>query len=179
MKEGYDGIHYDFEPIGDGDRHFLDLLDRTRLHTRLLSISTPQIEPYALMRLPARAIIGHDKYWSQEYFKQATARVEQVAIMTYDSFTPFPSLYGGYVVRQAELALDLVPDSKWIFIGAPAYHDQGLAWGDYAESVATTAQGAKLALTDHGKRDRFGLAMYVDFAATEEDWREYTTEWLS
>ncbi|MBF8185364.1 hypothetical protein ITP53_06355 [Nonomuraea sp. K274] len=177
MKAGYDGIHYNFEPIGDGDTEFLDLLDRTRQHTRLLSTSTPQIEPYPLMRLAARVILTHDKYWSQSYFKQVVDRVDQVAIMTYDSFTPLESLYGGYVTRQAGLALDLVPDDKSLYIGAPAYHDHGIAWSDAAESVATAAEGARLALSDHGRRERFGLALYVDFAATEEDWREYMTRW--
>ncbi|WP_433511093.1 hypothetical protein ACQP2T_45690 [Nonomuraea sp. CA-143628] len=179
MKTGFDGIHYNFEPIGDGDREFLDLLGRTRQYTKLLSISTPQIEPYPLIRLPARAVIGHDKYWSSGYFREAAERVDQVAIMTYDSLTPLQSLYGGYVVRQATLALDLVPETKLVLVGAPAYHDHGLAWSDAAESVAMAAQGAKLALTEHGRRERFGLALYVDFAATEEDWREYTTEWFS
>ncbi|MEV0232367.1 glycosyl hydrolase family 18 protein [Nonomuraea sp. NPDC050786] len=177
MKQGYDGIHYNFEPIGDDDTEFLELLDRTRQHTKLLSTSTPQIEPYPGMRLTARALLAHDKYWSESYFKQVVERVDQVAVMTYDSFTPLQSLYGGYVARQAELALDLVPDGKSLFIGAPAYHDHGVAWADGAESVAMAAEGAKLALTEHGRRERFGLALYVDFAATEEDWQEYMTRW--
>ncbi|NUT12469.1 MAG: hypothetical protein HOQ38_18550 [Nonomuraea sp.] len=179
MKIGYDGIHYNFEPIGSGDTDFLDLLDRTRTYTRLLSTSTPQIEPYPLMRTAARAALGHDKYWSESYFEEVVRRVDQVAIMTYDSYTPMESLYGGHVARQAELALDLVPDSKALFIGAPAYHDHGLTWADNAESVAVAAEGARLALTEHGRRERFGLALYVDFAATEEDWTEYTTRWLA
>ncbi|MGP3957305.1 hypothetical protein ACTWPT_14995 [Nonomuraea sp. 3N208] len=177
MEQGYDGIHYNFEPIGDDDSEFLDLLERTRQHTKLLSTSVPQIEPYPGMRLTARAILSHDKYWSPGYFQQVVSRVDQVAVMTYDSFTPLQSLYGGYAARQAELALDLVPDDKLLLIGAPAYHDHGLAWADTAESVAMAAEGARLALTEHGRRERFGLALYVDFAATEEDWREYTTRW--
>ncbi|MFC4112924.1 glycosyl hydrolase family 18 protein [Nonomuraea zeae] len=177
MKQGYDGIHYNFEPIGDGDAEFLDLLDRTRQYTTLLSTSTPQIEPYTGMRLIARAALGHDKYWSEGYFSQVVSRVDQVAIMTYDSGTPLQSLYGGHVARQAGLALDLVPDAKALYIGAPAYHDHGLPWLDAAESVAMAADGARLALSAHGRRERFGLALYVDFAATEEDWREYMTRW--
>ncbi|MFI7227810.1 hypothetical protein ACIBO5_31730 [Nonomuraea angiospora] len=178
MKQGYDGIHYNFEPIGDGDTEFLELLERTRRHTSLLSTSTPQIEPYPGLRLTARALLSHDKYWSQGYFKQVVDRVDQVAVMTYDSFTPLQSLYGGYVARQAELALDLVPAAKALYIGAPAYHDHGVAWADNAESVAMAAEGARLALSEHGRRERFGLALYVDFAATEEDWHEYATRWL-
>ncbi|MFG1702412.1 glycoside hydrolase family 18 protein [Nonomuraea sp. M3C6] len=179
MKQGYDGIHYNFEPIGDGDTEFLDLLDRTRQYTRLVSTSTPQIEPYPLMRLTARAVLSHDKYWSEGYFKQVVDRVDQVAVMTYDSFTPLQSLYGGHVARQAELALDLVPDSKTLYIGAPAYHDHAVPWVDNAESVAMAAEGAKLAVSEHGRRERFGLALYVDFAATDEDWQEYMRRWMA
>ncbi|MFI7125359.1 hypothetical protein ACIBQ1_06660 [Nonomuraea sp. NPDC050153] len=178
MKQGYDGIHYNFEPIGDGDTEFLDLLERTRRYTSLLSTSTPQIEPYPGLRLTARALLSHDKYWSQGYFRQVVDRVDQVAVMTYDSFTPLQSLYGGYVARQAELALDLVPAAKALYIGAPAYHDHGVPWLDNAESVAMAAEGARLALSEYGRRDRFGLALYVDFAATEEDWQEYATRWM-
>ncbi|WP_049574878.1 hypothetical protein [Nonomuraea sp. SBT364] len=179
MKTGYDGIHYNFEPIGDGDTDFLVLLDETRKHTRLLSTSTPQVEPYPGMRLATRAFLTHDKYWSRGFFREVVDRVDQVAVMTYDSGLPLPSLYGGHVTRQAELALELVPESKHVFVGAPAYHDHDVPWSDAAESVALAAQGAKLALSEHGPRERFGLALYVDFAATAEDWREYTTQWLS
>ncbi|MEV4373085.1 hypothetical protein AB0J71_38890 [Nonomuraea sp. NPDC049637] len=179
MKAGYDGVHYNFEPIGDGDTEFLDLLERTRTYTKLLSTSTPQIEPYPLMRPVGRLVLGHDKYWSQGYFQEVVNRVDQVAIMTYDSGAPAQSLYGGYVARQAALALDLVPDGKSLFVGAPAYHDHGLPWLDAAESVAMAAEGARLALSEHGRRERFGLALYVDFAATEEDWKEYMTRWLA
>lgn len=177
MKTGYDGIHYNFEPIGDADTEFLDLLDRTRQFTKLLSASTPQIEPYPGMRLTARALLGHDKYWSEGYFSEVVHRVDQVAVMTYDSYTPLQSLYGGHVARQARLALDLVPAGKSLVIGAPAYHDHGVAWLDAAESVEMTAEGARLALSGHGRRERFGLALYVDFAATEKDWHEYMTRW--
>lgn len=178
IAAGFDGIHYNFEPIGSGDEEFLDLLDRTRPLTKLLSTSTPQLEPYPLMRPLARVIISHDKYWSQGFFTEVAERVDQVAIMTYDSFMPTQALYGGHVVRQAKLALDLAPAETSVVIGAPAYHDHGVPWLDSAESVAIAAEGARLALTSYGRRDGFGLAMYVDFAATEEDWAEYGTAWL-
>ncbi|MEV0585975.1 hypothetical protein [Nonomuraea sp. NPDC050310] len=178
LKAGFDGVHYNFEPIGDGDTAFLDLLDRTRPLTKLISTSTPQIEPYPGMRLAARVAATHDKYWSQGYFRDVAARADQVAVMTYDAFLPATALYGGHVVRQTELALDLVPKDRLVLIGAPAYHDHGVSWADEAESVAAAAQGTRLALTSYGRRERVGLALYVDFAATEQDWREYTESWF-
>lgn len=177
---GFDGIHYDFEPVSDGDAPFLGVLRETRaaIGDRLLSVATQQIEPLPGLRGPTALAIGHDKYWTPDYFRQVANLTDQVAIMTYDSWTPLNSLYGGYVARQAALALDLVPENKTLLIGAPAYHDHGVWYGDYAESVEAAAEGARLALGDHGPRTEFGLALYVDFAATEQDWREYERAWV-
>ncbi|MDF5754100.1 hypothetical protein [Spongiactinospora sp. TRM90649] len=182
MATGFDGVHYNFEPIGDGDAEFLDLLDRTRPivgERGLLTTSVPQVEPYSGLRPIARAVLGHDKYWSREYLTEVAARSDQVAIMTYDAFLPVTSLYGGHVARQAAIALEILPeDGADILIGAPAYHDHGVPLLDAAESVAAAAEGARLALTEYGRpRQGFGLALYVDFAATEEDWAEYRRYW--
>ncbi|RBQ14794.1 hypothetical protein DP939_39170 [Spongiactinospora rosea] len=183
MATGFDGVHYNFEPIGDGDAEFLDLLTRTRAivgERGLLTTSVPQVEPYSGLRPIARALLGHDKYWSRGYLTEVAARTDQIAIMTYDAGVPTRGLYGGHVVRQAAIALDLIPEGgASILIGAPAYHDHGLPLLDAAESVADAAQGARIALTDYGRRrERFGLALYVDFAATEQDWAEYRQHWL-
>ncbi|GIH68651.1 membrane protein [Sphaerimonospora thailandensis] len=177
---GFDGIHYDFEPVADGDGPFLSMLRETRqaIGTKLLTTATQQIEPLPGLRHPSRLAIGHDKYWSSDYFRQVVELTDQVAIMTYDSGMPLRSLYGGFVVRQAEIAMGLVPEDKTLLIGAPAYHDHGVTWGDAAESVAAAADGTRLALTEHGPRTDLGLALYVDFAATEEDWEEYRTAWV-
>ncbi|MFJ2031029.1 hypothetical protein [Streptosporangium sp. NPDC087985] len=180
MAAGFDGVHYNFEPVGSGDTDFLDLLTRTRaiVGDGLLSTATPQIEPFPMTRPAARAVTGHDKYWAPDYFKEVAARTDQVAIMTYDSYLPSELLYGGHVTRQGTIALELVPPEKTLLIGAPAYHDHGASWLDAAESVAAAAEGARLALTAHGRpRERFGLALYVDFAATAEDWAEYERFW--
>ncbi|GAA4582141.1 glycoside hydrolase family 18 protein [Planotetraspora phitsanulokensis] len=177
---GFDGVHYDFEPVQDGDRSFFDVLTRTRqaIGAKLLSTATQQIEPLPGMRFPLRLAVGHDKYWTPGYFRQVADLTDQVAIMTYDSWTPLPSLYGGHVVRQTKLAMGLVPENKTILIGAPAYHDHIVALSDFAESVASAADGVRLALTEDGPRSNLGLALYVDFAATEEDWKEYETAWV-
>ncbi|GAA0355939.1 glycoside hydrolase family 18 protein [Microbispora corallina] len=177
---GFDGVHYDFEPVPSGDAALPAVLRETRraIGDRLLSVSTQQIEPLPGARAPSRLIIGHDKYWTPAYFRQIADLTDQVAIMTYDSWTPLGSLYGGHVVRQTTLGMDLVPEDKTLLIGAPAYHDHGMPLGDRAESVAVAAEGARLALSEHGPRTAIGLALYIDFAATEEDWREYEDGWV-
>ncbi|GAA0400683.1 membrane protein [Acrocarpospora corrugata] len=177
---GFDGIHYDFEPVPDGDPDYLALMRETRqaIGARVLSVATQQIEPVTGAKFLFRTIGGHPKYWSPGYFRQMAELTDQVAIMTYDSWTPLQSLYGGYVARQAAMALEVIPDTTDLLIGAPAYHDHMVGLSDYAESVRMAAEGTRLALTDHGPRPNTGLALYVDFAATDEDWREYEQAWV-
>src|SRR5690606_6637030 len=96
MKAGFDGVHYNFEPLGDGDTDFLVLLEETRRHASLVSTSVPQIEPYPLMRVPSRAVLGHAKYWSRGYFQEVASRVDQVAIVPYDTRVAPPSVSSGW-----------------------------------------------------------------------------------
>ncbi|WP_214108911.1 glycosyl hydrolase family 18 protein [Acrocarpospora catenulata] len=177
---GFDGIHYDFEPVPDGDPAYPALMRETRqaIGQKVLSVATQQIEPAFGAQWAFQLVAGHGKYWSPEYFREMAELSDQVAIMTYDSWTPLQSLYGGYVARQTAMALEVVPDDTTLLIGAPAYHDHMAGVSDYAESVEMAAEGARLALTQHGPRQNLGLALYVDFAATEQDWREYHEYWV-
>jgi hypothetical protein len=49
-------------------------------------------------------------------------RVNEVALMVYDTALPSRRAYSGYVRRQTELALRAVPDDVTLLIGLPAYH---------------------------------------------------------
>ena len=175
---GFDGVHYNFEPVNNGDPELLDLL-----HTRAPSAAgrSPPPPPRS-NRSPSPAASSARRRPRQvlvtRLLPPGRGPTDQVAIMTYDTYLPFrgPTAVTSY--GRARWRWSSPPDDKTILIGAPAYHDHGLSWLDEAESVEGAAQGARLALTSHGvPRERFGLALYVDFAATEEDWEEYDRFW--
>ncbi len=176
---GYDGVHYNFEPVLDGDAAYLKLLEETRvaIPNARISISSHQIEPFPGAVTGWNTVVGHGKYWSESYFKSVAERVDQVAVMTYDSWTPLQTVYGGWVARQARKAFALAPESTSVLIGAPAYHDHKVGVSDYAESVEMAAEGLRLVISENPREDT-GLALYVDFAATEQDWREYESSWV-
>ncbi|GAB1816985.1 glycoside hydrolase family 18 protein [Herbidospora sp. RD11066] len=176
---GYDGVHYNFEPVVDGDADYLKLLDETRaaIPNARISVSSHQIEPFPGAVFTWNTVVGHGKYWSEAYFTTVAEKVDQVAVMTYDSWTPLQTLYGGWVARQARKAFALAPKETSVLIGAPAYHDHMVGVSDYAESVEMAAEGMRLAITET-PRENAGLALYVDFAATEQDWKEYLTSWV-
>jgi hypothetical protein len=171
LQQGFQGIHYDFEPVRSGSKGYLSVLDETRALGTTLSVAAAQIDPLWYLH-----VIPVDKWWSQDYFRQVAERVNQVAVMSYDTALPLESLYGGYVAKQTKLALEVTPPATDLLMGLPAYWENNPAhWGD-AETVSAAVRGARLGLGD-SPRQNFGLALYVDFAATDEHWRAYRDGW--
>ncbi|MFE0462093.1 hypothetical protein ACFW1A_22875 [Kitasatospora sp. NPDC058965] len=182
LDAGFDGVHYDLEPVASGSAGYLALLDQTHRVTAArgvpLSVAVPQIDPLPGLHALAGAAAGHPKWWSQEYFGQVARRVEQIAVMSYDTSMPVPSLYGGYVAQQTELALEVTPQDVDLLMGLPAYWADTWGHRGSAETVPAAVRGVRLGLgrADAG-RSAFGVAVYADFSATEADWAAYRRDW--
>jgi hypothetical protein len=179
LAAGFDGVHYDFEPVPDGDAGLLDVLDRTRAVVSaargVLSISSHHVEPLPGVSAAGLAL-GFAKWWTPGYLSEVARRVDQVAVMSYDTAQPTQALYTGYVRRQTELAMAAVPPGTRLLMGLPAYHDDNWTRHASAETVAAAVRGVRLGLGPGG-RERFGVALYVDFAATDGDWAAYHRDW--
>jgi hypothetical protein len=179
LDAGFDGVHLDLEPVHSGDPAFLRVLAQlhtvTRSRGRMLSVSVPQIDPLPGLRRLARLLTGHPKWWSADYLTRVAGQVDQVAVMAYDTGMPLPGLDSGYVEQQTALALAAVPSGVDLLIGLPAYHADTLGHVASAETVAAAIRGVRLA--DRG-RAAFGVAMYVDFTATAQDWASYRADWV-
>ncbi|MFB9248353.1 hypothetical protein ACFFWE_08945 [Sphaerisporangium melleum] len=180
LAAGFDGVHYNFEPTPDGDQGLLALLDGTRAAVPpgrgVLSMSVHHIEPLPGMALAGNSLLGHAKWWTPGYLTQVARRVDQVAVMSYDTAQPTEALYTGYVRRQTALALAAVPPGTRLVMGLPAYHDDNLLRHASAETVAAAVRGVRLGL-GATRRPGFGVALYVDFAALPGDWTAYHRDW--
>ncbi|WP_432153571.1 hypothetical protein [Streptomyces tricolor] len=183
LAAGFQGAHFDLEPLHSGDRHYLGLLDDLRelTHARgaVLSVAAHQIDPLPAFHSFWGTTTGHPKWWSQAYFAQVARRVDQIAVMSYDTMQPLQSLYGGYVAQQTSLALEVTPKSTDLLMGLPFYHENRFGHWAHAETVPAAVRGVRLGLsrTDADRAD-FGVALYVDFAATEDDWTAYRRDWV-
>ncbi|MER7181804.1 glycosyl hydrolase family 18 protein [Streptomyces hyaluromycini] len=176
---GFDGLHFDLEPLHSGDRNYLALLDALRPATPLLSVAAHQIDPLPAFHSFWGTVTGHPKWWSQEYFGQVARRVDQIAVMSYDTMQPLQSLYGGYVAQQTSLALEVTPRSTELLMGLPFYHENRFGHWAHAETVPAAVRGVRLGLSrTDADRANFGVALYVDFAATEDDWTSYRKDWV-
>ncbi|WP_405695788.1 glycosyl hydrolase family 18 protein [Streptomyces coelicoflavus] len=183
LDVGYDGVHLDLEPLHSGDRNYLSLLEDIRAVTRArdaqLSVAAHQIDPLPGFHSFWGTVAGHPKWWSQEFFGQVARRVDQIAVMSYDTMQPLESLYGGYVAQQTSLALEVTPPTTHLLMGLPFYHENRFGHWNHAETVAAAVRGVRLGLSrTDADRERFGVAAYIDFAATEEDWASYRDGWV-
>ncbi|MEU7403904.1 glycoside hydrolase family 18 protein [Streptomyces sp. NPDC044948] len=183
LDVGYDGVHLDLEPLHSGDRNYLSLLDDVRAVTRerdaQLSVAAHQIDPLPGFHSFWGTVAGHPKWWSQKFFGQVARRVDQIAVMSYDTMQPLESLYGGYVAQQTSLALEATPPTTHLLMGLPFYHENRFGHWAHAETVAAAVRGVRLGLSrTDADRERFGVAAYIDFAATEQDWTSYREGWV-
>ncbi|MEU3687268.1 hypothetical protein [Streptomyces narbonensis] len=182
LDAGFDGVHFDLEPLLSDDANYLSLLDDlgelTRARKVPLSVAAHQIDPVPAAHSVNSALTGKEKWWSQEFFGQVARRVDQIAVMSYDTWMPLEGLYGGYVAQQTSLALEVTPESTDLLMGLPFFHEDDLGHHENAETVAAAIRGTRLGLgrTDPDRR-RFGVALYVDFAAEEGDWTAYREGW--
>ncbi|MFB7878913.1 hypothetical protein ACFC06_27025 [Nocardia sp. NPDC056064] len=182
LEYGFDGVHYDLEPVRSGSPGFLALLDATRAVTAAarvpLSVSAPVIDPLPGLHSVGLAVADHGKWWSQAYFADVARRVDQVAVMSYDTAMPTRALYSGYVAQQTALAAEVTPAEVDLLMGAPAFWADDPGHHGSAETVAAAVRGIRLGLTRaEVGRGAFGVALYVDFAATEQDWADYRHDW--
>ncbi|MFG3052791.1 hypothetical protein ACGFZP_17780 [Kitasatospora sp. NPDC048239] len=180
---GFDGVHFDMEPIRPGSAGWLALLDQVREVTSArgapLSVAAPQIDPLPGLHSAGILLTDHGKWWDQAYFAETARRVDQIAVMTYDSSMPTASLYGGYNALQTELALEATPKNVDLLMGLPFYWED--KWGHWgaAETVDAAIRGIRLGLGRQDlQRRNFGVGLYVDFAATEENWADYRSGWV-
>jgi hypothetical protein len=183
LATGYDGVHFDLEPLHSDDRDYLTLLDSLREVTRAqdakLSIAAHQIDPLPGFHSFWGTVAGHPKWWSQKFFGQVARRVDQIAVMSYDTMQPLQSTYGGYVAQQTALALEVTPNSTDLLMGLPFYHENRFGHWNHAETVPAAVRGVRLGLSrTDADRANFGVALYVDFAAEKRDWAAYEEDWV-
>jgi hypothetical protein len=148
---GFEGIHYDIEPVYPVDGEFLDLLGRTHDLTggrgAVLSVSLEQLELVNGMQAAAAAVLPDIHYPprpSRSFLEQVAERVDQVAIMAYDTELPADWLVGRHFAWQAEHVTELVGDRVTVFVGVPTYtQGQPFPW---AENLRSAIRGTRRGL---------------------------------
>jgi hypothetical protein len=181
---GFEGIHFDIEPVYPGDADYLDLLERTRkvtaAHGAVLSVALEELTPFPgplpglIDALPG---VRRPAQPTPAYLVEVAGRVDQIAIMTYGSLLPTDYLFGRYVAWQTERLAELVADRVTVFVGVPT---ENHPWRP-AETVAAGLRGVRkgLAEVDDERAARIGVAVFADWTTTDAEWADYQRGWVA
>ena len=182
---GFDGVHYDIEPILNNNPRFLDLLDETRAALpkgAILSISAEKWAPNAHL---AEWLYANNKagaWWTSYYYAAVAAHVDQMVALLYNTGMPVPQLYQLTVQQETEHILEAArsaPHPPQVLIGLPTYTGDTPWFHDRAENIQTGLAGVVAGLNSNTDTQPFGgVAIYRYALTTDADWSTYNSIWL-
>lgn len=184
-QNGFDGVHYDIEPISNNNAHFLDLLIETRAALpkgAILSVSAQKWAPNAhIADLLYRS--GHaGQWWTSYYFAAVAAHVDQMAVMTYDTGMPTAGAYSLFVAQETKHILDAVNTAQTppqLLVGVPTYSGDNIWFHASAENMTSALAGVTAGLNGATDPSPFvGVAIYRLAVTSDADWQVYDRVWL-
>ncbi|HEX7166016.1 MAG TPA: hypothetical protein VF230_03450 [Acidimicrobiales bacterium] len=185
LDVGFEGIHYDLEPIYPGDDAFLDLLDRTRAVTEprdaVLSVAMEQMELVGGSQRVVSKVVRRYHDPTRVYLREVAERVDQLAIMTYDTGMPTDWTFGAFTAWQTEHVVEAVPADTTVFMGVPSYSDgHFFGFHPWAENVRAGVRGVRkgIARVPSARRGSVGVAIYAEWTTQPKEWADYRRGWL-
>jgi hypothetical protein len=166
---GFDGVHINAETVQNNDPHFLILLDEVRQNIgkdKIISIAGSHWYPDYINILP----IIRDFRWTSSYYQEVGQRVDQIATMTYDSYTFHPALYRLWMREQVKgISSSLENSDVQLFIGISVSQEQTLSHQPSVESLANGLAGLCAGLTK--PKVVQGVAIYADWEFSQSEWQ--------
>lgn len=189
---GFDGIHFDIEPVWDGDSDFIKLLEESRgamAEMKKLSVALPELIPEVLIWY-TKNLRDYTNYNSEVNYKNVAKYADQIVAMVYDTSLKKPWLYR-WLVSEQTIRLSRLLDGRELFVALPAYDyfddefiDQEVAknWFDpEVENVKNGLLGVIKGLNNsRSEEETFaGVAIYPYWQIDEEEWAIYDNFWLN
>jgi hypothetical protein len=180
-EERFDGVHLDPEPVPSDDADVLALLDEVRNALGpepTLSMATRRIWP--ILPDAPWPLVGQVA-WSADYYRQVARRVDQIAVMTYDSAMPLATLYRLWMRFQViEVSRAVDGTGAQLFFGVPTSEEETRTHRPGAENVTSGLHGLIVGLNDTETRPAAvtGVAIYPYWETDEAEWAIYRTLWL-
>lgn len=184
LELGFNGIHYNVEPLPSGDRDFIDLLRLARPVTKArgatLSIAAEEPDPSGPAGDLARVISSAYHAWHYDYYLELTDYVDQIAVMSYDTGVPVNWVYAALVRRYTARLITLLGGKVTLFMGVPTYSDQLPAHMAAVENMESALTGIVQGVDGYtdSQLAKFGVAIYAQWTTTRDDWTTYRRIWL-
>jgi hypothetical protein len=168
------GVHLNVEPMPSGDRDFLVLLDELRA-----ALPAGKILSIAAYPPPTRWQPTEEVHWDETYFRNVASRVDQVAVMMYDTGIRVPKVYERLVADWTEEVLQW-SEGRPVLLGVPTYED---AQTEYhrprVENLQNALLGIHAGLTRHSLPPNYqGVAIYSEWETDEREWEMWRQRFL-
>jgi len=178
---GFDGVHFDFEPLHDAHPGYLEALDAVRETFGpdfVISQATPRAGPFGLSVGPLRT-----SFWSETFYRQTMARSDQTVVMAYDTGLGFTKGYVAFVRHQTEQILGWACETPGheLLVGVPSYEDVPTYSDPQVENLRTASLGVRAALEQLPALPPCfgGIAVYAYWVTDEAEWLDFERSWAS
>lgn len=179
---GFDGIHFDIEPVSDDDAGFINLLKECKDNMpagKVLSVALPDIIPESFLWYTSK-IMKFDNVNSEVNYRNVAKYADQIVVMLYDTKLNSSFLYRKFVAEEVDRITSLFDDRK-IYFGIPAYEKGGEKFDPKVENVRNGILGVIMGLDN--LRSNFesfaGIAIYPYWEISEDEWKSFDELWLN
>ncbi len=178
---GFDGIHMDVEPVWDGDKDFIKVLEECKkamTEEKVLSVALAEFIPESFIWFVEK-IHKFENYNTEVNYKNVARYADQIVTMVYDTGINNEWIYRWFVHEQTVRVTNLF-DDKEVFIGIPAYEEEKVGFNPRVENVKNGLEGIIKGLNNlRSNSDSFaGVAIYSYWEIDAEEWEVYDNLWL-
>lgn len=178
---GFDGIHFDIEPVWDEDEDFILLLAEVREDLRdekKISVALAELIPSAVLWF-TEYIYEFKNYNTEVNYENVAEYADQVVAMVYDTGIKSEWFYR-WVVKEETIRITDLVDGKEVFIAIPAYNDATEAYDPLIENVENGVRGIIDGLNNfRSSEENFaGVAIYPYWEIDDTEWEVYDQYWL-
>jgi hypothetical protein len=168
------GIHLNVEPMPSGNPAYLALLDELRAALPAGKKLSVAAYPPPTYWQPTPEV-----HWEESFSREVAARVDQVAVMMYDTSLHTSRLYEKLTHDWTRETLTWYAPRE-VLLGVPAYEDAGVEYHDpKTENIAHALAGIHAGLGDNVPQDFAGVSIYCEWEMTPEKWQTFEERFLS
>lgn len=180
----FDGVHFDIEPVWDGDTDFIQLLKETRdviNEKKKISVALAEFIPKSFIFV-SKMVKEFENFNSEVNYENVAKYADSIVVMTYATGFEYEWLYKWLVKEQTIWVTNLLDDTR-VFIGIPAYerseHDPN--FNEKVENMESGLKGIIEGLNNFRSREENfeGVAIYPYWEIDEKEWQTYDDLWLN
>ncbi len=179
---GFDGIHFDIEPISDDDFNFINLLKECKQNMpkeKILSVALPDIIPQSFLWYTNK-ILKFDNVNSEINYQNIAKYSDQIVVMLYDTRLHARWLYEKFIEEEVVRITSLFENKK-IYFGIPAYEKGGKEFDAKVENIEDGILGVIMGLNNlRSNLDSFaGIAIYPYWEISDDEWKTFDKLWVN